>query len=64
MQCVEGIFVEGTAVKRVGDFPGCTYCYPEVASVGKTERALKEEGIEYKVGKIPLSGSWKSPSKR
>ncbi|MGB1888255.1 MAG: dihydrolipoyl dehydrogenase, partial [Akkermansiaceae bacterium] len=60
MQCVEGIFVEGTAVKRVGDFPGCTYCYPEVASVGKTERALKEEGIEYKVGKFPYQALGKA----
>jgi dihydrolipoamide dehydrogenase len=34
--------------------PGCTYCHPQVASVGKTERALKAEGIEYTVGKIPF----------
>jgi dihydrolipoamide dehydrogenase len=60
MQCVEGIFVEGAAVKRVGDFPGCTYCYPEVASVGKTERALKDEGIEYKVGKFPYQALGKA----
>jgi dihydrolipoamide dehydrogenase len=60
MQCVEGIFVEGTVVKRVGDFPGCTYCYPEVASVGKTERALKEEGIEYKVGQFPYQALGKA----
>ncbi|MDB4438061.1 dihydrolipoyl dehydrogenase [bacterium] len=60
MQCVEGIFVEGTAVKRVEDFPGCTYCYPEVASVGKTERALKEEGIDYKVGKFPYQALGKA----
>ena len=60
MQCVEGIFVEGHAVKRVDQFPGCTYCYPEVASVGKTERALKEEGIEYKVGKFPYQALGKA----
>ncbi len=60
IQCVEGIFVEGHQVKRVGDFPGCTYCYPEVASVGKTERALKEEGIEYKVGKFPYQALGKA----
>ena len=60
MQCVEGMFVEGATVKRVGDFPGCTYCYPEVASVGKTERALKEEGIEYKVGKFPYQALGKA----
>ena len=60
MQCVEGMFVEGHAVKRVDQFPGCTYCYPEVASVGKTERALKEEGIEYKVGKFPYQALGKA----
>ncbi len=60
MQCVEGMFVEGATVKRVGDFPGCTYCYPEVASVGKTERALKEEGIAYKVGKFPYQALGKA----
>lgn len=60
MQCVEGLFVEGHAVKRVEQFPGCTYCYPEVASVGKTERALKEEGIEYKVGKFPYQALGKA----
>ncbi len=60
MQCVEGMFVEGAKVKRVGDFPGCTYCYPEVASVGKTERALKEEGVAYKVGKFPYQALGKA----
>jgi len=60
MQCVEGLFVEGHAVKRVDQFPGCTYCYPEVASVGKTERALKEEGVEYKVGKFPYQALGKA----
>ena len=34
--------------------PGCTYCHPQIASVGKTERQLKEEGVEYTVGKIPF----------
>ncbi len=60
VQCVDGIFVEGHQVKRVDQFPGCTYCYPEVASVGKTERALKEEGVEYKVGKFPYQALGKA----
>lgn len=60
MQCVEGIFDENHAVKRVDQFPGCTYCYPEVASVGKTERALKEEGVDYKVGKFPYQALGKA----
>ena len=38
----------------VTNFPGCTYCHPQVASVGNTERALKEEGVDYVVGKIPF----------
>jgi dihydrolipoamide dehydrogenase len=54
IQCVEGLYVEGSTPRKVTNFPGCTYCHPQVASVGKTERALKEEGIEYTVGKIPF----------
>ncbi len=40
--------------------PGCTYCQPQVASVGYTERALKEQGIEYKVGKLPFTANGKA----
>lgn len=54
IQCIEGLFVDGHKVRKVTNFPGCTYCHPQIASVGKTERALKEEGIEYTVGKIPF----------
>jgi len=54
VQAVEGLYVDGSTPRKVTNFPGCTYCHPQVASVGKTERALKEEGIEYKVGKIPF----------
>jgi len=39
---------------------GCTYCQPQVASVGYTERALKEKGIEYKVGKVPFMANGKA----
>jgi len=60
IQCVEGIFVDGHTPKKVGNFPGCTYCNPQVASVGKTERALKEEGVDYKVGKFPYSAIGKA----
>ena len=38
-------------------FPGCTYCHPEVASIGLTEEACKEKGLEYKVGKFPFQAS-------
>ncbi|HEY6506153.1 MAG TPA: dihydrolipoyl dehydrogenase [Chitinophagaceae bacterium] len=40
--------------------PGCTYCVPEVASVGYTEKQAKEAGYEVKVGKFPLSASGKA----
>ena len=40
--------------------PGCTYCQPQVASVGLTERACKERGLAYKVGKFPFQASGKA----
>lgn len=40
--------------------PGCTYCIPEIASVGFTEKQAKEAGHEIKVGKFPLSASGKA----
>ncbi len=60
--CVENI--AGLNPKPVNyDFiPGCTYTAPEVASVGKTERALKAEGVAYKVGKFPFTASGKAVS--
>ncbi len=42
------------------NIPGCTYCQPQVASVGLTERALKEKGITYKVGKFPFTALGKA----
>ncbi|MDP4212421.1 MAG: dihydrolipoyl dehydrogenase [Bacteroidota bacterium] len=40
--------------------PGCTYCTPEIASVGFTEKQAREAGYEVKVGKFPLSASGKA----
>lgn len=60
VQCVEGMFVEGHTPRKVGNFPGCTYAHPQVASVGKTERKLKEEGIDYKVGNFPYAAIGKA----
>ena len=40
-----------------GNIPNATYCHPEVASIGKTERELKEKNIPYKVGKFPFSAN-------
>jgi dihydrolipoamide dehydrogenase len=54
VQAVDGMFVPGHVPRKVGNFPGCTYCQPQVASVGKTERQLQEEGTEYTVGKVPF----------
>lgn len=39
---------------------GCTYCQPQVASVGYTEKALKEKGIKYNVGKLPFTANGKA----
>jgi len=43
-----------------GNIPGCTYCIPEIASVGMTEKAAKEAGYEVKVGKFPFMASGKA----
>jgi dihydrolipoamide dehydrogenase len=43
-----------------GNIPGCTYCTPEIASVGLTEEQAKEKGYEIKVGKFPFSASGKA----
>ncbi len=59
IQAVQGMFGHEKA-KQVTDFPGCTYCLPQVASIGKTEKKLKEEGIAYKVGKFPFQASGKA----
>jgi dihydrolipoamide dehydrogenase len=59
IQAVNGMFVEGFKPKKVQNFPGCTYCQPQVASVGLTERAAKEKGLKYKVGKFPYMASGK-----
>lgn len=42
------------------NIPGCTYCVPEIASVGMTEKAAKEAGYEVKVGKFPFMASGKA----
>jgi dihydrolipoamide dehydrogenase len=43
-----------------GNVPGCTYCIPEIASVGMTEKQAKDAGYEIKVGKFPFSASGKA----
>jgi dihydrolipoamide dehydrogenase len=60
VQAVDGIFVQGFKPKRIKTFPGCTYCQPQVASIGLTERAAKEQGLNFKVGKFPFSANGKA----
>ncbi len=58
--CVEKIAGHHPEPLDYGNIPGCTYCSPEVASVGMTEKAAKEAGYEIKVGKFPFSASGKA----
>ncbi|MCK5824270.1 MAG: FAD-dependent oxidoreductase, partial [Ichthyobacteriaceae bacterium] len=43
-----------------GNIPGCTYCNPQIASVGMTEQNAKDAGLDIKVGKFPFSASGKA----
>jgi dihydrolipoamide dehydrogenase len=58
--CVEKIAGENPDIIDYGNIPGCTYCSPEVSSVGMTEAAAKEAGHELKIGKFPFSASGKA----
>ena len=58
--CVEKIAGQHVEALDYGNIPGCTYCYPEIASVGLTEKQAKEKGYDIKVGKFPFSASGKA----
>jgi len=58
--CVEAIAGHHPQALDYNNIPGCTYCSPEIASVGYTEKAAKEAGFEVKVGKFPFSASGKA----
>lgn len=58
--CVEKIAGKNPHPIDYNNIPGCTYTYPEVASVGYTEKAAKEAGFDIKVGKFPFSASGKA----
>ena len=58
--CVEKIAGQNPEPIDYNNIPGCTYCSPEIASVGMTEKAAKEAGYELKVGKFPFSASGKA----
>ena len=58
--CVEAIAGLNPAAINYSNIPGCTYTSPEIASVGMTEKAAKEKGIEYVIGKFPFTASGKA----
>ncbi|HEX5321527.1 MAG TPA: dihydrolipoyl dehydrogenase [Stellaceae bacterium] len=59
--CVEHIAgVNGVHPVNLKNIPGCTYCRPQVASVGLTEKAAREAGHEVKVGRFPFIGNGKA----
>ena len=58
--CVEKIAGQNPAPLDYNNVPGCTYCSPEIASVGYTEAQAKEAGYDVKVGKFPFSASGKA----
>jgi dihydrolipoamide dehydrogenase len=58
--CVEKIAGQNPEALDYGNIPGCTYCSPEIASVGLTEKAAKDAGHDIKVGKFPFSASGKA----
>ena len=58
--CIEKIAGHHVEPIDYNNIPGCTYCFPEVASVGYTEEQAKEKGYEIKVGKFPFTASGKA----
>ncbi|NGP77659.1 dihydrolipoyl dehydrogenase [Balneolaceae bacterium YR4-1] len=58
--CVEKLAGEDPLPMNYNNIPGCTYCEPQIASVGYTEEQAKEEGYDIKVGKFPFSASGKA----
>jgi dihydrolipoamide dehydrogenase len=58
--CVEKIAGLNPEAIDYKNIPGCTYCQPEIASVGYTEKQAKEAGFEIKIGKFPFSASGKA----
>jgi dihydrolipoamide dehydrogenase len=58
--CVEKMAGHNPEPLNYNNLPGCTYCSPEIASVGYTEEAAKKAGYEIKVGKFPFTASGKA----
>jgi len=59
VNAVNGLFGHGEP-KRVTGFPGCTYCQPQIASTGLTEKQAREKKLDFKVGKFPFTASGKA----
>lgn len=59
IQAVNGIFGDSKP-RKVTNFPGATYCQPQIASTGITEKKAKELKLDYKVGKFPFAASGKA----
>ena len=60
INCVEGITGHHPKGVNYDAIPGCTYCEPEIASIGKTEAQARAEGIDISVGKFPFAASGKA----
>jgi dihydrolipoamide dehydrogenase len=61
VMCVEKIAgVDGLHPLDTSNIPGCTYCWPQVASIGMTEQKAKEEGREVRIGRFPYQGNGKA----
>ncbi|GEP11310.1 dihydrolipoyl dehydrogenase [Methylobacterium gnaphalii] len=58
--CIETIKGLPTHPMDKGKIPGCTYCQPQIASVGLTEAKAREQGFEVKVGRFPFAGNGKA----
>ena len=57
--CVENIVGKHSAIDKTA-IPGCTYCYPQIASVGLTENLALEKGCKIKLGRFPYAASGKA----
>ena len=60
IRCVEVIKGAHSAPVNYDNIPGCTYCQPQVASIGLTEEKAKEQGYKLKIGKFPFMASGKA----
>ena len=58
--CIEKIAEENVHPLDAGKIPSCTYCQPQIASVGMTEQEAKEQGYKVRVGRFPFIGNGKA----